>query len=177
MRQIRHHVVVLVAISCCLLGACGSKSNSADDSNSDSSAAAAPSDTSGAGADATQPATGGGGTVDCAAVKEALAKIIINWQVTIGLSNTPVTDWATIPLGSITTFGDQLATVTTALGSDADAAAALAFMSGANDIIQKGIGGDAAAQADLETYMGVDTGANLAKQLPISAAYQNAGCK
>jgi hypothetical protein len=77
----------------------------------------------------------------------------------------------------MTKFGDQLATVKTALGSDANAAAALSFMSGANDIVARGLGGDAAAQTDLAKYMGTDVTASIGKQLPISLAYQNAGCK
>jgi len=176
MRHLRHPIAVLV-IACCALVACGGDDAPSADAGGISSVAQVSSDGSGsdAGADATQPA--GGGAVDCAAVKEALAKIIINWQVVIGLSNTASSEWAGIPLGSIASFGEQLATVTTALGSDADAAEALSFMSGANDIVQRGIGGDAAAQDDLATYMGTDTGVNLAKQLAISVAYQNAGCK
>ena len=74
-------------------------------------------------------------------------------------------------------FGDQLAALTAALGSDGDAASALSYMSGANDIVKRGLGGDSAAQADLAAYMGTDVGANVGKQLPISIAYENAGCK
>ena len=174
MRQIRHHVIALVIIGCCALSACGSGSKQAAAIEGDSTVAAAADD--GSAADATQPASAGG-SIDCAAVKAALAKIIINWQVVIGLSNTPSTEWATIPLGTLSEFGDQLTTVTAAVASDPDAAAALEFMSGANDIVVKGVGGDAAAQADLATYMGVDTGANFAKQQAIATAYQRAGCK
>jgi hypothetical protein len=102
--------------------------------------------------------------------------MIVNWQVVIGLTNSPTSEWAQVPLGTIPKFGDQLAAITAALGSDADAAAALKFMSGANDIVQRGLGGDAAAQADLVTYMGTDISASVGKQLPISLAYSNAGC-
>ncbi len=175
MHHLRHSIAALV-IACCVLASCGGDSTPSADAGGTPTVAGATGDTSGAGADATQPASSGG-AVDCAAVKDALAKIIINWQVFIGLTNTASTEWAQIPLGTIATMGDQLATVTAALGSDADAGAALAFMSGANDIVQRGLGGDAAAQADLAAYMGTDTGSNLAKQLPISVAYQNAGCK
>ena len=93
----------------------------------------------------------------------------INWQVVIGLTNSPATEWAEIPIGSIAKFGDQLAVITAALGSDAEAAEALTFMSGANDIVERGMGGDAAAQADLVAYMGADIAANVGKQLPISS--------
>jgi hypothetical protein len=176
MRQTRHSLAALIVLTCLALGACGSGGGSdtpAAAAGSESTAAGAPVDTTGAAA--AQPATGG--SIDCAAVKAALAKIIINWQVTIGLPNTPSAQWATLPQGTITEFGDQLATVTSALSSDADAAEALQFMSGANDIVQRGVGGDAAAQADLAAYMGTDTGANFAKQSKIAVAYQHAGCK
>jgi hypothetical protein len=49
-------------------------------------------------------------------------------------------------------------------------------MSGANDIVARGLGGDANAQDDLKTYLGTDVTANVGKQLPLSIAYQNAGC-
>ena len=130
------------------------------------------------GAAATQsPAAAAGGDVDCAALQTNLADVTVNWQVVIGLTNSPSSEWGQIPLGSITKFGDQLAAVNSALGSDADAAAALAYMSGANDIVARGLGGDANAQADLTSYMGTDIAANVGKQLPLSIAYQNVGCK
>ncbi|MGZ4674839.1 MAG: hypothetical protein ACXV5U_04715 [Ilumatobacteraceae bacterium] len=117
------------------------------------------------------------GNVDCTALKTALADILVNWQLVIGFVNSPSSDWAQVPLGSVSKFGDQLATVKAALGSDANAAAALSFMSGANDIVARGLGGDTAAQADLAKYLGTDVTASISKQLPISLAYQNAGCK
>jgi hypothetical protein len=101
----------------------------------------------------------------------------INWQVVIGLTNSPSAEWADIPLGSIAKFGDQLAVITAAVGSDADAAEALSFMSGANDIVERGLGGDAAAQDDLVTYMGTDVAANVGKQLPIVLAYDKLACE
>ncbi len=117
-----------------------------------------------------------GGDVDCAALKNALASMIVNWQVVIGLTGSPVSEWSQIPLGTIAQFGDQLATITAGLGSDADAADALSFMSGANDIVERGLGGDTSAQADLTTFMGSDVTASIGKQIPISMAYSNAGC-
>ena len=140
----------------------------------DATIAQAPSDT--AGGDVTQPPAGGG-NVDCAALQTNLADIVVNWQVVIGMTNSPSSEWAQIPLGSVAKFGDQLAAVNSQLGSDAAAAEALSYMSGANDIVVRGLGGDAAAQADLKEYMGSDVGVNVGKQLPISIAYQNAGCK
>jgi hypothetical protein len=173
MRQLRHPLVALV-LACCALGACGS-----DDKpsavGSDATVAEGPAET--AGADATEPPSGGGGDLDCAALKDNLANMSINWQVTIGLTNSASSEWAEIPIGSVAQFGDQLAVITAALGSDADAAEALSFMSGANDIVQRGLGGDAAAQADLSAYLGTDIGSNVGKQIPIVSAYQNAGCE
>ena len=50
-------------------------------------------------------------------------------------------------------------------------------MSGANDIVQRGIGGDANAKADLATYLGTDIAASVQQQIPISMAYEKSGCK
>jgi hypothetical protein len=170
MRLLRHPLAALVVI-CCALGACGSDDKpSAAESND--TVAGAPVETSGS--DATQPPAG---DADCTSLKDNLANMTINWQVVIGLTNSPSSEWAQIPLGSIAKFGDQLAVITAALGSDGDAAEALSFMSGANDIVQRGLGGDAAAQADLTAYMGTDVTANISKQIPIVTAYQNAGCE
>ena len=155
------------------LGACGSSKPAA---TARTSTIAQPSSNTSAVPAGTQPQSAPG-NVDCAALKTALADILVNWQLVIGFVNSPSTDWAQVPLGSIPKFGDQLATVKAALGSDANAAAALSFMSGANDIVARGLGGDAAAQADLAKYMGTDVTASIGKQLPISLAYANAGCK
>lgn len=103
--------------------------------------------------------------------------MLVNWQVVIGLSNSDVASWATTPIGTLAQFGDQLKLLTAALGSDADAAASLKFMTGANDIVVRGVGGDASAKADLATYLGTDISANIQKQLPLSIAYNKAGCK
>jgi hypothetical protein len=170
MRLPRLSFAALVLI-CCVLGACGSDKPAASATGS----SIAPASSDSAGADATQPASPSG-SIDCAAVKTNLAGLILNWQVVIGLSNSPASEWATTPIGSITKFGDQVAAITAGLGSDPDAATALTFMSGANDIVARGIGGDSAAQADLATYMGTDGGANIVKQLAISTAYQKV-CK
>jgi hypothetical protein len=166
MRLPRQPFAALVLL-CCVLGACGSDKPAA---TATGSSIAQPSSGSGA----TQPPTGDG-NVDCAVVKANLSSLVVNWQVVIGLSNSPTSGWATTPIGSITKFGDQVAAIAGELGGDPDAASALAFMSKANDIVVRGIGGDTTAQADLATYMG-DGGANIVKQLAISTAYRNAGC-
>ena len=177
MRLFRAPLAALAILSCGLV-ACGSDKPAASGGNA--TVAQPSSGTAGlaatqAGSDATQPAAAGG-KVDCAGLQDALASMIVNWQVVIGLSNSPTSEWAQVPLGTIAKFGDQLAAITAALGSDADAAAALSFMSGANDIVQRGLGGDTAAQRDLTTYMGADIAASVGKQLPISLAYSKAGC-
>jgi hypothetical protein len=180
MRQFRSSLAAIV-IACCALGACGSDAASDDTGSSspavsETSAATGPADTTAtpdSGSDATQPATG---DVDCAALKDNLAKITVNWQVVIGLTSQPASAWSSIPLGTLADFGDQLDAVTPALSSDAEAADALAFMSGANDIVQTGLGGEDAAQADLATYMGTDVNALVAKQVPIALAYDKVGC-
>ncbi|HEX2783960.1 MAG TPA: hypothetical protein VHN36_10265 [Ilumatobacteraceae bacterium] len=177
MRPPRQLLAALFII-CGALGACSDDKPSANATTA--TIAQASSDTSGSssssGSDATQPPAVGG-AVDCAALQSNLADIVINWQVVIGMTNSPTSEWSQIPLGSIPKFGDQLAAVSAALGSDAAAADALTYMSGANDIVKRGLGGDSAAQADLTAYLGTDVGANVGKQLPISIAYQNAGCK
>jgi hypothetical protein len=175
------HPLIALVIACCVLGACGSDKPAATASGSTGAQAssvtsAATPATAASGADTTQPAATGG-NVDCAALKTNLADMTINWQVVIGLSNTPTSEWAQTPIGSITKFGDQLTAITAALSDDSDAADALSYMAGANDIVVRGLGGDSTAQADLATYMGTDITANVSKQLPISLAYSNAGCK
>ena len=174
MRLPRHPIAALVLV-CCVLGACGSDKPAAQLGGPNVTAAPSGADATSAGGETTQPSQGGG-NVDCAAMKTALPDILVNWQLVIGLSNSPTSEWATIPLGSLSKFGDQLAVVKAGLSGDADAVASLSYMSGANDIVARGIGGDAAAQADLAAYMGTDVTANVGKQLPISLAYSNAGC-
>lgn len=175
MRLTRRSLAAIVIVTCAL-GACGDDKPAATDSGSTIARATDQSvDSESIGGDATQPPSAGG-ALDCEALKLTLATIGINWQLVIGLTNSPSTEWAQIPIGSITEFGDQLAVASVALGGDGEAAAALSFMSGANDIVVRGLGGDSTAQADLTTYMGSDVMANVSKQLPISMAYQSLGC-
>ena len=155
-----------------VLGACGSSTSTSP--GAATTVAGAPSGSTGASA-TSQPASGGAS--NCDALKTNMADMLVNWQVVIGLGNVAVTDWATTPVGTITKFSDQLKALTAALGSDADAAAALKFMTGADDIVVRGLGGDAQAKADLAAYLGTDIAANVQKQLPIGLAYQKAGCK
>ena len=95
-----------------MLGACGSDKPAA--TASPSTVAQGSADTSASsGADATQPAAPVG-NVDCAALQTNLADILVNWQLVIGMTNTPSAEWAQIPLGTIAKFGDQLAAVNAA---------------------------------------------------------------
>ena len=157
-------------IVCCALAACGSDKPATTPTTSGS-----PSVDSSA---ATQPA-GAGGTVDCAALKIALADLLVNWQVVIGFANIPTSQWSATPIGSISKLGDQLATLTAVLGDDTDAATSLTFMKGANDIVARGIGGDVNAQTDLAKYLQIDVDLSIAltKQIPISTAYEKIGCR
>jgi hypothetical protein len=163
---------VAVAVLSGALVACGSSSSSKPGASGTPTTIAA-----GSGGSATTQAATGGGKADCTGLKDAMASMLVNWQVEIGLGNVDVSQWASTPIGTLSKFGDQLKLITAALGSDADAAKALQFMTGANDIVQRGIGGDATAKADLATYMGTDITANIQKQLPIGLAYEKAGCK
>jgi len=165
-----------------VLAGCGSDKPAASDATQ---AGIAPAATTAAGAtqaagttpSATQPATGGGGgNVDCTALKVDITDMTINWQVVLGLVNSPTSEWAAIPIGTLPKFGDQLAELTASLSGDSAATDALSYMKGANDIVVRGVGGDTAAQADLGSYLGTDITANVSKQVPISVAYQNAGC-
>ncbi|MCU1364560.1 MAG: hypothetical protein JWL72_4202 [Ilumatobacteraceae bacterium] len=174
------------ASRCCILivvaGVLGGCSSDAPSPKTSSPAVAA-ADTGQASNDSTAPAGSvGGGTgsgsanPDCANLTDALAKILVNWQVVLGLVHSPTSDWASNPIGTVADFADQLATARAGLGTDAAAAAAIDFMSGANDIVVRGVGGDAKAQADLATYLGTDTAANIGKQSDISLAFVHSSC-
>src|SRR3954454_6650427 len=119
----------------------------------------------------------GSGSLDCAGLKTTLAGLSANWQVVVGtLPHAPTSDWDAVPLGNISDFGNQIDTVNDALGKNSQAAGALAYMSAANDIVVRGVGGDETAQADLTDYLGPDANASVNKQIPIALAFQNAGC-
>src|SRR3954447_26193416 len=180
MRSPRLPLAVL-AVFCCALVACGDDDPAASSATPAASSAAAV--TTG-GASATSAGTGstsaaavGNGNLDCAGLKTTLAGLSANWQVVVGtLPHAPTSDWDDVPLGNISEFGNQIDTVNDALGKNSQAAGALAYMSAANDIVVRGLGGDAAAQADLTDYLGPDANASVNKQIPIALAFQNAGC-
>jgi hypothetical protein len=175
----RQSFVAAIALVAGLLVACGSDKPASSGSRSTSPAAAPTSAASAgspttAGPPATQPAPAG--KVDCNGLGTTLAGININWQVVLGLPNSATTEWVNIPLGTMPQFGDELASAKQALGNDANAAASLDYMSKANDIAQRGIGGDASAQTDLASYLGTDITANVSKQVAIATAFANVGC-
>ena len=177
--------LAFLALACCLVaGACSSDkgagipigASASTAPGAASSKSVVPENSSEvADADSQPPVAGGDG--DCAALNENIGKMAINWQVVIGLSRTPTSEWSQIPIGSLGEFGGQLDALAVALSSDADASSALAFMTGADDIVQRGIGGDTAAQADLAAYMGEDITASISKQIPIALALDSIGCR
>ena len=175
MRAFHRPLIATLAIACTALGACSSD-KPIDKATTTTAAQASAGTTGGAGGAVTQPsAAPSGGSGDCAAGKEAFAGIIVNWQVVIGFSRIPTSEWSTT-IGTLGQFADQIAAVRAVVGGDADAAASLDFMQGANDIVARGLGGDSTAGDDLAKYMGTDTSANINKQVPIAIAYDNAGC-
>jgi len=167
--MIRHGVAaVVVAIG--LLSACSSDSKNSSAGTKAPIASDSPA----------VPSTGGDGVVrgtpDCAAVKDAYAKLIVNTQILVQLPNTAdVAAWPT-DIGTMSEFGAQLEQLAAAVGSNADAAAAVAFYQGANDIAERGYGGDNTAVADLAAYLGTDLTAVISKQVPIGVALSTLGC-
>lgn len=166
---------VLILVAAAVLGSCSS-----DSSSSTAPTPARASTDSEASADTTGSAPAGAASdasaTDCAALADALGRINVNWQIVIGLVDSPTTEWATLPIGTLSEFGTQLSTVSAGLGSDSAAADAISFMSAANDIVVRGEGGDASAQADLATYLGSDVTANVYKQRDVSLAFANSSC-
>ena len=171
-----------LSILCCALVACGDDKPSSSGTTTPATAAAAgattPAGTSAAstGGPSTTGLDLGSGELHCDELKVTLAGLTTNWQVVIGLVNAPTSDWDDVPLGNITEFGNQIETVDAALGKNSQAAGALDYMSGANDIVERGLGGDTTAQKDLADYLGPDASVNVNKQIPIALAFQNAGC-
>jgi len=151
--------LVVVILACVLFGACG------DD---DTPAAG---DTAAGGA-----ATTIGTNIDCPKLKETLDALSINWRVLIGLASVPTTEWATVSADGLADFPAQLAVAGAALGKNLQAAGALKYMAEAYDIVKRGLDGDSATQADLESYLGPDDTVSINKQIPIALAYTQAGC-
>ncbi len=116
---------------------------------------------------------------DCPAAKDALSKLTVNWQLVVQLPRTTdVAEWPrlTSTVGTVAEFGDQLDTLAAAFASDADAADAVAYMQGANDIVEQGLGGDTTAPAELATYLGDDLATALGKKTPLLMAGNSLTC-
>jgi|SRR4051794_17665306 hypothetical protein len=181
MRSYRLPVAAL-AMSCCVLVACGDDKPAASGASTAGTSSAAAAATGGTSAtssasDSSSAGAIGSGDLDCAALKTTLAGLSANWQVVVGtLPHAPTSDWDDVPLGNISEFGNQIDTANAALGKNSQAAGALTYMSAANDIVVRGVGGDETAQADLTDYLGPDANASVNKQIPIALAFQNAGC-
>jgi hypothetical protein len=169
----RGRPVAVLFLACFLFGACGSDS-SPDATAANGTVADATADSAAPDASGTSDTVGT--NIDCAALKDAMANLSVNWQVIIGLANVPTSEWATVPLGHLEDFPAQLVVVGGALGKNLQAAGALQYMSDAYDIVQRGLDGDTNAQADLAAYLGPDATVNVNKQIPIVLAYTNAGC-
>ncbi|MEY2521832.1 MAG: hypothetical protein QOJ66_397, partial [Ilumatobacteraceae bacterium] len=84
MRKLRLPLAAL-AITCSVLGACGSDKPAATIGGSSVAPPTLVYAGGDGGADATQPGQAGG-NADCAALKTNLADILVNWQLVIGLS-------------------------------------------------------------------------------------------
>ena len=167
--------VAVLLLAAFLFAACGSDDTPAATATTVAGAASAT--TAAATGDSTATGSTGVGTnVDCAALNKSLAGLTVNWQVVIGLVTIPTSGWSSVPLGNLDQFGDDIAAVQAVLGGNSQAAGALQYMSAANDIVQRGLGGDDAAQADLTTAIGTDAGVNVNKQIPIALAASQAGC-
>lgn len=164
----RGAVAVLVLVG--LLSACsdsGSSKTSSGASVVSDSPAPVPTDDG-----ATPPA----GSIDCAAVKEAMGGFVVNTQIVVQLPNeSDVANWTT-GIGSMPDFGAQLDTLAALEPYNAGVADTLAFFKGANEIVQRGYGGDTAAPGELAAYIGTDVSAVLSKQIPIGMALDAAGC-
>jgi hypothetical protein len=119
------------------------------------------------------------GSADCAALKQAVGGLIVNWQLVAQFPNEPdVSKWGERVklIGTLPEFARQLDTIAAQLGGNADAGKAIEYMKGANDIVQKGLAGDATAPQQLTQYLGTDLTATLMKQAPISVAMSAAKC-
>jgi hypothetical protein len=116
------------------------------------------------------------GSLDCAAVKDALASASVNIQVLVQLPRTTdVSAWPT-DIGTMSKFGGQLDTLEALSPYGADVAKTVAFFKGANDIAQRGYQGDTSAPAALEKYLGTSLTAVLSKQVAFGMALDGAHC-
>lgn len=119
---------------------------------------------------------GGGAEFDCAVVKPLVASAGVNIQLITQLGSIPeVSSWS-VSIGSLPDFDTQLAAMSVLAPFDPGVAEQLVFFRGADEIVQRGLGGDAEAPAQLAAYLGDDIAATLARQIPFGAALAAAGC-
>jgi hypothetical protein len=188
--------VVFIGVLIGVLSGCGSKTSIAsnadvtsvadsssnpgsDPSNSSDAASTAATTAEADVVDTSSPQTGSAtGKVSCLALQEAAARMTVNWQIVLGLGRTPdVSSWSTNPLGTLPEFASQLSTLQRGLGpTGTEAADAIAFMEGANDLVQRGVAGEATAGPALATYLGTDLMKLIQKQMPIGLAMDKVGC-
>lgn len=103
----------------------------------------------------------------------------VNWQLVAQLAEkSDLSEWPTTDsiVGTLPEFAAQLDTLEAQVGTNAAAAKEIDFMRGANDIVQRGIGGDAAAPAELATYLGDDLAGTLSRKTVILQASADLGC-
>lgn len=162
---------IVAALLTAALSACS------DDTDSTPSAATAP-----IAADSPAPVASGGeapspgAAFDCGVLQPLVQSATVNIQLIVQLASIPdVSSWA-VYVGSLPDFDSQLAAMTVLEPFDPGVAEQLTFFRGADDIAQRGLGGDAAAPAELAAYLGDDIAATLARRVPFSDAMAAAGC-
>lgn len=117
-----------------------------------------------------------GAALDCGVLEPLVASAAVNIQLVVQLASIPdVSSW-TVYVGSLPDFGSQLSAMTVLEPFDAGVAEQLVFFRGADEIVQRGLGGDAAAPAELAGYLGDDIAATLLRRVPFSDAMAAAGC-
>jgi len=163
--------VAAVVVAIGLLSACSSDGGGSSSAGTNAPVAsdspAVPTTTSGGDA---------AGAPDCSAVRDAYGGFLVNSQILVQLpNNTDIATWPT-DIGTMPQFAAQLETLVAAAGGHSDAVAALAFFQGANDIAQRGYGGDATAVADLAGYLGSDVETVVSHQITVGVTVAGLGC-
>lgn len=163
---------LVIGIAALSGAACSSSSNSGSEPSKSSSVSP---DTTAA---AVSNSTGGAASaIDCVGLKDDFGSLTVNWQLIIQLPNqASVAEWATLPVGSISEFGQQLDRLSALQQSDPSVGDSIAFMSGANEIVQRGLSGDETASPALAEYLGDDVSGLIMKQMPFGPAFDAAGC-
>lgn len=117
-----------------------------------------------------------GAAFDCGVIEPLVASAGVNIQLITQLGSiSEVSSWS-VSIGSLPDFDTQLAAMSVLEPFDPGVAEQLVFFRGADEIVQRGLGGDAEAPAQLAAYLGEDIAATLARQIPFGAALAAAGC-